>query len=173
MTSKEISDVLIQDLYSKNRIAIINNFFCGQISGEADVFSLTNSLFSYEYEIKISRSDFRADFKKTFKHKLLSKKADYLPSATLYMTANYFYYVTPKDLVKVEEVPEYAGLIYVDGSKVITVKEALKLHSEKANANLISSLLRNYTYKLTQGKLSEKSLPPEIYPEPIEVKEGE
>jgi hypothetical protein len=74
---------------------------------------------------KISRSDFRKDFEKEHKHKLLlarkatktyskcvrGKKTD--ETETYVLIPNYFTYLVPEGLVKVEEVPEYAGLLYV------------------------------------------------------------
>ena len=45
---------------------------------------------------------------------------------------NYFYYATPPDLIKAEDVPEYAGLVYVDENEGIkTIKKAPCLHKEK------------------------------------------
>ena len=41
---------------------------------ECDFLSVTRSDFLHEYEIKVSKSDFKADFKKTAKHLLLEGK---------------------------------------------------------------------------------------------------
>ena len=40
---------------------------------ECDVISISKSNYIYEYEVKISRSDFKADFKKP-KHTLINEK---------------------------------------------------------------------------------------------------
>ncbi len=52
------------------------------------------------FEVKVSRSDFLRDVKS-------DKYRAYLPSC------QHFYFVTPKDLVKPEEIPDGIGLIWV------------------------------------------------------------
>ena len=127
---------------------------------EADVFSVTKTGYSYEIEIKISRGDFFADFKKE-KHQLFSgfkkgwkiiKQGDgheldrndhrikypcthISPRQLNHLSCtNKLFYACPEGLIKADEVPEYAGLIYVgDGSgpeKVLVVKKAPYLHKD-------------------------------------------
>lgn len=100
---------------------ILPNFYYG--SNECDVFRLTESGFVIEYEIKVSRSDFFADFKKKAKHENLKSPKENCP--------NRFFYVTPEDLIKKEEVPSYAGLIYCNKYHAVTVKNAKLLHREQ------------------------------------------
>lgn len=59
------------------------------------------------YEIKVSKNDFKNDIKKPLKQR----------GARLY--ANEFYYITPKGLLSVEDIPLWAGLIEVDLDKAI------------------------------------------------------
>jgi len=73
---------------------------------EADAVYVTRSGYWYEFEVKVTRSDFFADSKKRYKHTLL---ADPLNKRGPTM----FYYVCPADMVTVDEVPEYAGLAYI------------------------------------------------------------
>ncbi len=110
---------------------------------EADLVSVTRSNFIHEYEIKISRSDFLADFKKT-KHRLLKEKwsnghsysitkdelekicAKWEPEAREALThlhyneikqiPNYFWFVCYGFDVSLEEIPEYAGYIKIEES---------------------------------------------------------
>lgn len=133
---------------------------------ESDKILETRSGYIYEFEIKISKADFKNDFKKRDKHIILEgeeKYGDkYLPRyyeileqnkkrgewdaeyfiqhnsdnkyylVGCHKKPNYFYYAVPTDLIKVEDVPEYAGLIYVDeNKKLIIKKQAPKLHKEK------------------------------------------
>lgn len=111
---------------------------------ESDVLKITKSGYAYEFEIKISRADFKNDFKhKKKKHTLFENKEN---SSKI---PNYFYYVVPEGLVSEEEIPEYAGLIYVLGTIIgngkvyyqfLEIKKAPKLHSNKIdeiNLNLI------------------------------------
>ncbi len=166
---------------------------------ESDFFSITSSGYCYEVEVKISRSDFFADFKKD-KHELFKRvhsgqqfyfkncgpdrhggevicKAQvsmfinrglrswmndepdehrdmlnqwrdwYLQTNIRDYTApctsikyidlnkthcpNRFYYAVPEPLIKADEVPVYAGLIYVSGNNVRIIKEAPFLHKRK------------------------------------------
>jgi hypothetical protein len=118
---------------------------------ESDALKITKSNYSYEFEIKISRSDFKNDFKhKKNKHIILENKEDV-------NKPNYFYYVVPTDLIKVDEIPDYAGLIYVKGVVFGTniryyfteIKKAPKLHKEKidiSGLNLVDKFYYNYIH---------------------------
>ena len=120
---------------------------------ESDVLKITKSGYAYEFEIKISRGDFKNDFKhKKKKHLLLENKENNSKMP------NYFYYVVPEGLVTEDEVPEYAGLIYVHetiigNSRVYyqfqEIKAAPKLHTNKIDENnlkLIDKFYYNYIH---------------------------
>ena len=120
---------------------------------ESDVLKITKSGYAYEFEIKISRGDFKNDFKhKKKKHLLLENKEN---SSKM---PNYFYYVVPEGLVTEDEVPEYAGLIYVHATIIGNsrvyyqfqeIKGAPKLHSNKIDENnlkLIDKFYYNYIH---------------------------
>lgn len=92
---------------------------------ESDMISVTKAGLIVEYEVKISRGDFRADFKK-IRHRIL----DTAQIGEQHRGATYFYYVVPRDMVSVAEVPEHAGLIYAHPVFQI-VKPAPRLHSNK------------------------------------------
>ena len=134
---------------------------------ESDKFIETRAGLIYEFEVKISKADFKNDFKhKKDKHIILEgeeKYGDkYLPKYyelleeaksrgeravagfkryydgnPYYLVGghkrpNYFYYCTPPDMITVEDVPWYAGLVYIDKSGLITIKKkAPKLHNDK------------------------------------------
>ena len=123
----------------------------------------------YEFEIKISKADFKNDFKnKQRKHTILEGKEEYVPeyyekiekveksklnedrkkqelewihkhfdnnayyNVKLHKKPNFFYYVTPVNMLDVNDIPSYAGLIEInDYGTFITVKKAPKLHSTK------------------------------------------
>lgn len=83
-------------------------------SWESDSLSVTKAGYVYECEIKISRSDFFNDKKKKRKHQILEGTYSLTRYDKTYpMRPNYFYYVVPEGLVKVDEVPPFAGLIYI------------------------------------------------------------
>ncbi len=91
---------------------------------ESDFFCINMSGYSFEIEVKVSKSDFRADFKKE-KHKL------FLEPDGKRLLPNRFYYAVPKDLIAVEDVPVYAGLMYVENGHVLIVKKAPFIHKKK------------------------------------------
>jgi hypothetical protein len=101
---------------------IIPNFYLNS-SFEMDVCKITKAGIVYEFEIKISRSDFKNDFKKAGKHDMIKhgKRA-----------CNYFFFVVPEGLVSIDEVPDYCGLYYfTKHGSFNLVRGALKLHRNK------------------------------------------
>jgi hypothetical protein len=106
---------------------------------EMDVFKLTHAGIMYEYEIKISRSDFKQDFKKgTINyHKQVDKNSGkHFDIRAGKCKCNKFFFVVPENLITKDEVPEYAGLIYYcvsdyGGDSLRTVKPAKIIHKNK------------------------------------------
>jgi len=145
MTSKQIEKVIIKNLADRQFPIYLPNYQNRGFS-EADVLGISKSGQMYEFEIKISRSDFLADFtNKQHKHKLLSeRKALYTypkwkrgkqtnETYDLIVLPNRFYYTCPEGLIKEEELPEYAGLVYISENKYTEIKSAPLLHHHKAN----------------------------------------
>lgn len=150
---------------------------------ESDKLIITKSGYTYEFEVKISRSDFKADFKhKKEKHTILrscltgerytqkgyefmeanryTNMADFEASiafrqfylTSYYKRPNYFYYAVPQDLVSVDEIPEYAGLIYVtEYGSLRTVKKAPLLHKEKYTDEQLN-LCEKFYYNMVSNK---------------------
>ena len=107
---------------------------------EMDLFRLQRNGYIIEYEIKISRSDYFNDFKKGAKDwsawKPGIKEIPRLNKHKLIedgKIANKFFFVVPDNLIKIEEVPRYAGLIYFKSYGHETVKPAPFLHKNKFN----------------------------------------
>lgn len=161
--SKNIESALAMFLYLKGHSPISTRARISELS-ECDVISISKSNYIYEYEIKISRSDFKADFNKE-KHKLMLernctkvrmiKEDNQKIKETLYLTCNYFNFVVPTGLVTRDEIPEYAGLIYMDENlKFEIIKKAPILHKEKASYNFIRKLSHNLTCKLVFNKVT-------------------
>lgn len=121
---------------------------------ESDYLHVTKAGYSYEVEIKISRSDFFNDMKKTEKHQILENKYE-LKSYEKEQPdkPNYFYYAVPRGLVKPEEIPSYAGLIYVDKIWPYVHIEvcAPKLHGEKIDEDRLK-LKDKFYYNYIQWK---------------------
>lgn len=94
---------------------------------ESDMIATTKAGLIIEYEIKISRGDFRADFKK-LRHRLFELQQ--VEREIGERGPAYFYYVVPRDMVRTDEVPAHAGLIYAHPIFQI-VKPAPRLHANK------------------------------------------
>ena len=126
---------------------------------ESDYLVITRSDIAYECEIKISRQDFLNDSKKKNKHLIIEGNV----AGKLYdwERPNYFYYVVPDGLIEESEVPEYAGLIYVNPGCINVVKPAPKQHNSKfdyGKHNLMDKLyynLNNYRDLYKESDISE------------------
>jgi len=121
---------------------------------EADFVGVGRNKLVTEFEIKRSRSDFFADFKKKDKHKSL-KEGKY--------PVSYFFYVCERGMIRPEEVPNEYGLIWIDKVTlssqmakvykvkfkytVTTVKNAKRLHTNKISEYLLTKLLVSIMYK--------------------------
>ena len=119
-------------------------------SSESDFLLKTKSGYWYEAEIKISLSDFKADFKKKEKHQILEngfkiwkswkynpltkEKIEYNKEVKT-KRPNYFTYAVPWYLEEQVKplLPKYAGLLVLDENGYILREsvKAPKLHSEK------------------------------------------
>ena len=146
MTSKTLTLRLYNYLYATHYPIVPNSYI---YDWESDLLAI-NKVNGYitEYEIKISRGDFKNDFKKEKKHKLISDCHEYKFESKL--IPNYFYYVTPPGLIDKKELPEYAGLIEIGVMKPRIVKKAPKLHKIKAfdaDIRIEYNLLRKLYYK--------------------------
>lgn len=115
MTENDIIEHLSMFIDSRKYPFQLHRSFMEQ--WEADYWAMDQKGVTREYEIKISRSDYRKDVLKD-KHKWMGEKGP-----------NYFYYVCPTDLIKIEEVDNRYGLIYVsEHGYCKIVKRPLKLH---------------------------------------------
>jgi len=177
MTTREVHET-VKALFGNYDYPLFNTFI---FDWESDFFAISKSGYSVEVEVKVSRQDFKKDFKcKTAKHLTfighkrdqvcvphggISVKRTYNPltrnveTAAEYSTIRYvnpiqqlpnkFFYACPEGLIKPEEVPAYAGLIYtkpIYGSYI--VKPAPFLHKNKKNFDSI--LLGKYYHRNTE-----------------------
>jgi hypothetical protein len=94
---------------SKGHVIVLPNISYSWLSWEADMISITRNDYLYEYEIKTTASDFKADFKKpkhrAFKNPNISRRVP-----------NYFIYVALIEAIPVC-IPDYAGLYQVIEAK--------------------------------------------------------
>ena len=118
--------------------------FLGQ---ENDLISVTKSGLVHEFEIKLSKADLLADFKKPYrKHDKLRERAPGIPS--------YFWFVIYEFEICLTEIPDYAGLIcispmfaYGEYWKTVRIK-APQLSKEKITQRMKDGLLRVNNNKL-------------------------
>ncbi len=141
---------------------------------ESDVFAVTKKGYAVEFEVKISRADFKKDLEKP-KHLYLSGKGTILTYRTcigkdkngyIYKDAGEkhmipnsrmptrFYYVCPPDLIHVEDLPKYAGLIYADTKYygVDIIKHAPKIHTEKVEESIYKKLCTKMSWRLYKAQ---------------------
>lgn len=157
---------------------VLPNFYFGPY--EMDVFRRMKNGYINEYEIKISRADFKKDFEKSHKkfhqefkngtfsiydHDVVLKHEEFSKGKGV---PNKFWFVVPEGLISIDEVPDYAGLIYwidkYDCTKII--KPAKFIHKnvhgriEFYNQLLINLSFRemNHRNKLIRYKNQIKSL---------------
>lgn len=130
-TEKKIQDMLRLRFFTPNakKYEMMNLFVYGW---ESDYLAITQSMLAYEVEIKVSRADFKNDIiHKKDKH-LLFENGDIVgrfPKGS--PMPNYFYYAVPDGLIGTDEIPDYAGLLYLGHYGLKYEKEAKKLTDEK------------------------------------------
>jgi hypothetical protein len=136
----------------KHQLAIPNATIV--YSWEADLLSVTSSWLTHEFEIKLSKSDHRADFKKV-KHYRFSQQWQYGKGKRLEHTPNYFWFATYGYEVDVTTLlPPYAGWLTVEwhersGVFMVKVQRAApRLHTEKMRENTRLKLGRWLSFKL-------------------------
>lgn len=122
---------------------------------EADLVYITKSGYSTEFEVKISRGDFKADANKRCGR---IWKAEYLQQGK---GVNYFYYVVPKGLLNLSDIPSHAGLIEVDlneywSNRISYIKKAPMLHKEK------KEWIKNHIYEKAYYRYLDKITRPAI-----------
>lgn len=140
--TKEIQYALGKYLSILGHEHICENF--GHTVFEMDVASLSKSNMLHEYEVKISRSDFLAD-KGKMANKNMSKFEMYgNPVGHESRCPNYFHYVCPAGMIRKEEVPIFAGLLYYhQGGDIEFVKNVKRIHSIPSNrVDILAKMLR-------------------------------
>lgn len=156
-TELEIQKRLYWRLGEKREYAMPNVYV---FENESDFLTVTRAGYIDEYEVKISRSDFRADFKKRrhINYQTLTPWRWYTRGDVTWLYGrnvqypNRFWYAVPEDLVTPDEVPEYAGLIYVtDKGMAVEAKKAPKLHGNKASDATMNKVLRAGYFRYIDG----------------------
>jgi len=135
LTTKELQLIAQKWLLQKSNIYQALNFSKCYFH-EADVLGITNSGIITEIEVKVSRMDFKADFNKKHKHRMM-KSGECKP--------NKFYYISNGCITK-HDIPEYAGLLEVDNHlNIHVIKTAPMIHKNKCDNDLIIAIAKHLT----------------------------
>lgn len=165
-TEDKINEKLNLHLLSDSTIKYrMNNLYVFHNSWESDYLALTKSGYLYEGEVKISRADFKNDMKKKRKHQVL--EGTYQPKMIdkwekgkrvgkeeeKVLKPHYFFYAVPENLITEDEVPEYAGLVYMTETfpYFYWKKKAPKLHNEKYTGEELN-LTDKFYYNMVNWK---------------------
>lgn len=149
MKGTEIQDSILVGFYKSKPLAITN--YSGITGYEGDVMMVSPSGFVTEYEVKTSRADFKKDFSKVSKHNRLKKPNAPSKSWGYPYAPNYFYYVCIDGLIKKDEVPAYAGLIYIVGGIPVIIIKAKRLHNHKITQPLKDRIGRTLSLRTIFG----------------------
>ena len=149
MNESLIQNIVYRWANRKGHQSIIPNIYV--YSWESDMISITKAGYLHEYEIKITKSDFKADMKKQKKHQILEKG----------LTANrpnYFWYVCPDCIIKYEDIPAYAGVIYIGENYIRWNKrrKAPLLHKEKVREYILQKMINSFTAKYWLLRLEQQ-----------------
>jgi len=114
--ANKIADCVVKNITHTDYCITLKNFSLW--GTEFDVLHLDALDYLYEYEIKTSIADYKADFNKltstgSNKHEQIKKGR-----------VNYFYFVFPYNMINTDDVPEYCGVIYYLGNSIEIIREA-------------------------------------------------
>lgn len=144
---------------------LVPNVYLRNYSCELDLFGLRRSGYSDEIEIKLSVSDFRADFNKSVQVLLEEKVMHENGYLTQYKPmlkheaiqskltpCNYFSFLIPHTIIDKCDVPDYAGLyMFTKYGRVKQVRAAPLLHrtklSAESNYHVASKMAMRHWYK--------------------------
>jgi len=177
MNEAEIQDYLQHHFFSGRQYGIPNIYL---YEWESDFLSVTRAGYMHEYEIKITKADFKADAGKTEKHQIVEtgyrelnryeqmviedreKHGEAIPkyinvaenNKVPSKRPNYFWYVCPDYVTDV--VPDYAGLIYCKPYLKI-VKPAPLLHKAKITTEMEKKILSSFYYRYWKIRRERKA----------------
>ena len=142
MTETTIQKQLYDWCTNKRHPVTIDN--CGACTiGKADLLSVTKARLVHEFEIKCSVADFEREFEdKDTKHDRLDRADNRLMSLP-----NYFWFATPPDLLPLDAIPDYAGLMLVTDEGCTVEKDAPRIHTDNLSDKDRRYIERGLTYR--------------------------
>lgn len=176
----KLDELVYNYLHSRHDFSeevVLTNYF--HADWEADILIIDRAGLSHEIEIKLSKADFKNDFKKHFTHPRTGEKflkhdkiccGDYV--------CNYFSFLLPMGLVPHSEIPDHCGIIefYHDVDDWVThfyqVRSPRKIH-EDPYWNLVDkdAFMRKLAQNLVLKKIELKGRRDElIFPNPLDIR---
>lgn len=179
INSNQISQAVLRH-FSHNYNYVMPNIFIGRY--EFDVLVLNNqNKYFHEIEVKVSKSDFKRDFKKGHRQLDFENSNGYADRKYLYLskhdcyengengkisseTPNKFWFAVPENLITKEEIPDYAGLFYYSETYpyLRIVKPARFIHKNPAPdliwKNILDKSYWRYKYNLWELRQARKEL---------------
>lgn len=140
MTESDMQRKIVKSRTMETRCEVIIPNCYTRNDNEADLFCIRKSGFVDEIEIKVSKSDFRIDEKKTVRvlnenstgwsdKWIDTPKREALIAGKM---TNYYWYAIPFGLVDHDEIPEWAGILEVyENGFVKETRRPKKLHKNK------------------------------------------
>ncbi len=133
LTAKDIQYALNREFRVAGKMYFNNHDIAGW--SESDVFMISDAMVSTEIEIKISHSDFQADYKKVVHvgpNWLEMKKHDALTKGIGKYTPTKFAFACPAGLISVDEIHEKYGLYYIHEDDIVEqVRQAKPLNKNR------------------------------------------
>jgi len=126
--TKEIQQTICKaEIKKGNHVAENISFFFVR---ELDVCAVSTSGYVSEFEVKISRADFKADCKKVAKFEMYANAESGYPYAGKRIP-NYFTYVCTSGIITENDLQPYMGLIYFQDGLLITIRKPKLIHRHK------------------------------------------
>ena len=111
---------------------------------ECDLLSVTATDLVHEFEIKISKSGYRADSKKR-KHNIMNWGA---ANDIFQHSPNYFWYVISGFTLSVDDMRPRCGFIYITETEIKVITDAPRLHAGKLREDKFDKIARSLSYKV-------------------------
>lgn len=155
---------------------VFPNVYLDGDNNEMDLCCVRKSGYIEEIEVKISKSDFQADFKKIAYLKLTENELLTMPRlwnsmgkvnkheaiAQGRVLCNRFSFLMPRDLVEKCDIPDYAGIwVYDPDTKrewVSQLRTATLLHKRKVSPDVINKAARNMTNRYWRSIIGQREL---------------
>lgn len=155
LTERNIQDALFLRLHTSHHSICPN--YTPKAWWECDVFAISKSGYISEFEIKLTKSDFKADAEKSGRTLFINSSIDRATKHEAIMAGDLngpskFTYVLPDGIINDEEVPEWAGIMRASiyhGRVVLTgVRQPKFLHKRKAQDHIIQHVRGVFYWRL-------------------------